>query len=104
MAGFASRRCWFVEKDEVACDRLAQGMTRRTRYVFVSSLQRERSLVMIEERRSPLVRIVAARTIVGSLEELTCVRVFMAISAAGWRIGKPHMNHRQFQIRWTVAF
>lgn len=103
MAGFATRRSRFVEKHEFAVYRLAQGVTGGAGDVLMTSFQRECRLVVIEERRLPLVRVVASGAAVCPLAELIGVGILVAAGTACGRFGKAHVDHRQLQVRRPMA-
>ena len=103
MATRAGYRGWFIKKHHRAIYRLAQLVAVGASDLFVRALQRERCLLMIEERRLPLVAVVAGRAVAGARSELIGVRILVAFRARSRSGGEIHMDHGQFQLGRLVA-
>lgn len=103
MAIFAMGWRWFVEEHHRAIHLLPQHVTGRAGHIFMSALQCEQSCVVVEERGTPLVRVVTRRAIAASGAELIRMWVFVTIAAIDGRFREVNMHHRALQIGRTVA-
>ena len=101
----AGRRCWLVEEDFLSFDLAEIDVTIAARDILVGALQREGSLLMIEQRWLPFgaVVAVAAWSLLVGTGELAAMHVFMAVFALCWRGLERNMQHRLFHIRRLVA-
>lgn len=95
---------WLVEEHQCSIHGLFEGVAGRAGNVLMSAFEREGRLLVIEERRTPLVAVVARGTVAGLRPELVCMGVFVALVAALWSTRKVHMEHRQLHVRRLVAF
>ena len=100
----ARRGSGLVEENILPVDGARLGVTRRALHVLMSSLERKVRAVMIEERRTPLVRVVARRAVIGPCGELVAMRVLVALGAGRRRALELHMHHAPFQVRRSMAF
>lgn len=103
MTVVASRRRRLVEQHERSVYLLLQRVAGRAGDIFMSSLQRERRLVVIEERRLPLVRIVTPGAIAGASAKLIGVRILMAVRASSGSLGEVDVRHGPFHRGRAVA-
>jgi len=103
MASFASRWRRFVKEHLGLIDQFLQRMARRTGHIFMASFQGKLSLVVIEERRPPLVAVVASGAVVGAISKLVGMGVFVASGACLRGARKVNMHQSQLQIRGLVA-
>lgn len=81
MTCFAGRGGRLVEEHRVSADDPLEHMACGTCDVFMPSLERKCRLVMVEKRRFPLDRVVAACAVGPARTELVKMRVLMAIAA-----------------------
>ena|SRR5579863_1198130 len=93
MASFARFGCRFVEEDQVLAYWLFERVARRTRDVFVSSLERESRLFVIKERRLPLIAVVASGAIVDPCAKLVPMWILVTIAAFDGCFREIHLAH-----------
>ena len=97
-----------IEEDLLSVDLLEEFVAAGASDISVFAFKREGcSLVMVEGRRLPLVRIVAVRTrshLVGvELDELAAVRIFVALFAFLRSLLEVHINKLGFQVGRLMA-
>jgi hypothetical protein len=97
------RGCGFVEEDGISIHRSLHGVASRARNILVATFQRKRCLLVIEERRLPLVAVVASGALICIGAKLFCMRVLMAHAALLTGTMEVNMQHRKFHIRRLVA-
>jgi len=103
MAVAAGRWCWFVEQHVRSVDLLLQRVALGARNVFVSAGERKCSLAVIEQRRPPLVAVVASCAIIHPRSKLLTMRIFVAFRALGGSAGELHVDERHFHIGGLMA-
>ena len=94
---------WSIEENFVPIDFLLERMTCRTSHFFMTTFQWKFCLVMIEERRAPLVAVVASCAIVRAIAELSGMWVFVAFCASFRRTCELDVHQIQLHIRGLVA-
>lgn len=103
VACVARYRSGFIEKHQSTFHRLFDCVASGTGYIFVSTLQREGCLVVIEQRWFPLIRVVARLALVLSRSELVRMRIFMAICALHRGLSEIDVAHVEFHCRRLMA-
>src|SRR5450631_2376057 len=103
MTGRTRRWSWLVEEHRFTFDVALVVVARSARNILVPTLQREGGLLMVEERWTPLLRVVARGTVGSSFPELIAVRIFMAIRTVRRGLCKLHMRHRLLQVWRTMT-
>ena len=103
MANLTGFGCRFIEEHQVSADGSPERMTRVAGNVFVSALQWKSGLVVVEERRLPLVAVVASGAIVGTQAKLVRMRVLMTIAAVHGGFREFDMHHCELHAGWPVA-
>ena len=81
MAVGAGRGRRFVKQYEVAVDWLLQGVASRASYFLMTSLERKRSLFVIEERGLPLITVVAGGAVIRLCAKLQGMGILVAFAA-----------------------
>lgn len=106
MARGTGLRSGLVEDYFLTFDELNLLMALRTGNVFVPALQREHSLLVVEERGSPLLRVMAFCTprYLVCVRELCSMRILVAVFALSRRRAEIHISEAQFEIRRAMAF
>ena len=97
----ASRRAGLVKQHQFAVYGLFENVAGRAGHLLMAALERERGLLVIEERGLPFAAVVAASAVCGAYGELIGMRVFMAFSARFRGSGKLDMYHRKFHV-WRL--
>ena len=67
------------------------------------ALQRKRRLLMVKQRRLPLVAVVATRTFIPLLPKLVSMRILVAVHALQRCLVEPNVKHRLLHVRRTMA-
>lgn len=81
MTIYAGLRCRLVNENQYAIYRLLDYVAGRTGDVLMAAFQWETSLLVIEERRLPLVTVVTSPAVIHPLTKLVAMRVFVTITA-----------------------
>jgi hypothetical protein len=103
VASFASLRRRLVKQHIFAIHFALELMARTACDILVSTLQREFSLLVIKQRRLPLIGVVALRALERPFAELLGMRILVALIASYRRIGEVHMDHVPFHVGGLVA-
>lgn len=103
VAGRARCRGWLIEHYWLSIDRLPIGMAGRAGNILVGAFERKRCLLVIKERRLPLVAVVARCAVFATCAELVGMRIFVAFAALRRSLRKRDMDHRPLQVRRSVA-
>ena len=103
VAGRARGRRGLVKQNRLSIDRLPIGMARGAGNVLVRAFQRERSLLVVNQRRLPLVAVVARRTVLATRAKLVGMRVLVTFAALRKSPCERHMHHISLQIRRPVT-
>lgn len=103
VAGRARCRRGLVEEHGLSVDGLLIGMTGGAGNILVRAFEREGCLLVVKERRLPLVAVVARRAILAVRAELVEMRVFVAFAALGGGLRKRNMHHGSLQVWRSVA-
>ena len=82
---------------------LHQAVTILAGDILMPALERELGLLVIEERRLPLVAVVARGAISFSVGELVAVRVLVALAAGLWSLAEIHVEQGALHVRRLVA-
>ena len=94
MASLARRWRRLVKQHQGPIHRLFERMAGRACNVLMTAFEWKCRLVVIEERRSPFVAVVAGRAVITTRAELVCVRILMAFIAGLRGTGEFDVQHR----------
>lgn len=96
MTVVAGLRRGLVEQHKGSVHLLLQRVAGRAGDVFMSPLQRECCLVVIEKRRLPFIGVMAPGAIVCARAKLIGVRILVAIRASNRSLGELDVRHGPF--------
>lgn len=92
-----------VKQDGFSIHLLFQGMAGRAGNVLMGTLQGKGRFFVIEERRLPLVAVMARSAVVAASAELPPMRILVAITARCGGSAKFDVHQVQLHVGWLVA-
>lgn len=103
VASFAGLWRGLVKEDEVSAHRLFKRVAGRAGNILVAAFEGKCRLIVIEQRRPPLVAVMASGAVAGLGAELVCMRVLVAVPASRGSTLELNMKQGQLHVGRLVA-